>query len=91
MTDSDLDITMGTMCVQAEPLEGGSFMASGRMWVAPEAETDPRAVAMQGQGLHLPLDALLRRYLPPVSSTLLEEQGKENNNRMKMKWGKNPR
>ena len=44
-------------------------MANGRMWVAPEAETDPRAVAMQGQGLHLPLDALLRRYLPPVSSS----------------------
>ena len=63
-------------------------MASGRMWVAPEAETDPRAVAMQGQGLHLPLDALLRRYLPPVSSTLLEEQGKEKNDRMKMRWDK---
>ena len=53
--------------MQAEPLEGGSFIANGRMWVAPEAETDPRAVAMQGQGQHLPLDALLRRYLPPAS------------------------
>ena len=54
--------------MQAEPLEGGSFIASGRMWVAPEAETDPRAVAMQGSGQRLPLDALLRRYLPPASS-----------------------
>ena len=57
--------------MQAQPLEGGSFVASGRLWVAPEAETDPRAVAMQGRGSDLPLDALARRYLPPVNPLLI--------------------
>ena len=63
---STTEDSMQVVHVQAEPLEGGSFVASGRLWVAPEAETDPRAVAVQGAGSDLPLDALVRRYLPPV-------------------------
>ena len=43
------------------------MLGSGRMWVAPAALEDPRAVkiSMQGQGLHT--EALLKRYLPLVS------------------------
>lgn len=59
--------TSQVLLTQAEPLEGGRFVASGRLWVSPQAETDPRAVSMQGTGSDLPLDALARRYLPPVS------------------------
>ena len=31
-------------CWQAEPLAGGQMVGSGRLWVAPSAELDPRAV-----------------------------------------------
>lgn len=31
----------------ARPVGGGTVAAHGRMWVAPEAENDPRAVFMQ--------------------------------------------
>ena len=51
---------------QAEPLGGGQLLGSGRMWVAPEGETDPRAVRVQLEGRNLPAEALLKRYLPKV-------------------------
>ena len=45
-------------------------MASGRMWISPQAEEDPRAVRVQAQGRGLPAEALLQRYLPPVRPRL---------------------
>lgn len=45
---------------------GGKVLGSGRMWVAPAALEDPRAVKISMQGQGLPTEALLKRYLPPV-------------------------
>ena len=42
-------------------------MGSGRMWVAPAALEDPRAVKMSMQGQGLPTEAILKRYMPSVS------------------------
>ena len=54
-------------CVpQAEPLSGGHLLGAGRLWVAPEAETDPRAVRVQVTGKDLPTESLVRAYLPQV-------------------------
>lgn len=44
------------------------MLGSGRMWVAQAALNDPRAVKMSMQGQGLPTEALLKRYLPPVSA-----------------------
>ncbi len=52
--------------VQAEPVGGGKLVASGRMWVATEAEFDQRAVRMHAEGGGLPAEAILKRYLPQV-------------------------
>ncbi len=49
---------------QAEPLGGGQVLGSGRMWVSPEGEMDPRAVRVQLEGRNLPTEALLNRYMP---------------------------
>ena len=54
---------------QAEPVGGGKLVASGRMWVATEAEFDQRAVRMHAEGAGLPAEAILKRYLPPVRFT----------------------
>lgn len=43
------------------------MLGSGRMWVAPAALEDPRAVKISMQGQGLPTEALLKSYLPPVS------------------------
>jgi hypothetical protein len=48
----------------AAPSGGGSVSGHGRMWVAPEAERDPRAVRMVGEGSGVNGDALLRCYVP---------------------------
>ena len=53
-------------CVQAEPLDGGHLLGAGRLWVAPEAETDDRAVRVQMTGKDLPTESLVRAYLPQV-------------------------
>lgn len=52
---------------QVRPAGGGQLVGSGRIWVACEAETDPRAIRMQAQGQGLPLESMLKRYLPKVS------------------------
>ena len=54
--------------VQAEPVGGGQLVASGRMWVASEAEHDPRAVRMAAEGRALPADSILGRFLPEVAT-----------------------
>lgn len=41
-------------------------MGSGRMWVSPAAEMDPRAVRVQLEGCNLPTESLIKRYLPKV-------------------------
>jgi hypothetical protein len=53
---------------QAEPLGGGQLLGSGRMWVAPAGEQDPRAVRVRLEGRSLPAEALLKRYLPKARS-----------------------
>ena len=47
------------------------MLGSGRMWVAQAALDNPNAVKMSMRGQGLPTEALLKRYLPSVSS----EQG----------------
>ena len=54
--------------MQAEPLSGGQLLGSGRMWVSPSGEVDPRAVKVRFEGRNLPTETLLKRYLPKVSS-----------------------
>jgi hypothetical protein len=51
---------------QAEPLAGGQLLGSGRMWVSPIGEVDPRAVKVRFEGRNLPTETLLKRYLPKV-------------------------
>lgn len=51
---------------QAEPLAGGQLLGSGRMWVSPSGEVDPRAVKVRFEGRNLPTETLLKRYLPKV-------------------------
>jgi len=51
---------------QAEPLDGGQLICSGRMWVNPVAEHDPRAVRVSMEGHNLPFEPLMLRYLPKV-------------------------
>ncbi|GIM02660.1 hypothetical protein Vretimale_7447, partial [Volvox reticuliferus] len=51
--------------VQAQPDGGGSLLASGRMWLAPEAESDPRAISIAGEAEGVDADRLARYYLPP--------------------------
>lgn len=50
---------------------GGHLKGAGRMWVAPEAELDPRAVKVQIEGEGLPVEALAKRYLPKVSASFV--------------------
>lgn len=53
-------------CLQGEPLGGGQVVASGRVWVAPQAEQDARAVRVTAEGRRLPFDSVALRYLPQV-------------------------
>ena len=46
---------------------GGQMMGSGRMWLAPSAVEDPRAVKFTMQGQDLPTEFLLKQYLPQVN------------------------
>ncbi len=59
------------MVGQAEPLGGGQVLGSGRMWVSPAGEMDPRAVRVQLEGRNLPTESLLKRYLPKARGPLL--------------------
>jgi len=49
---------------QAVPA-GGLLQAAGKMWVAPAAEADPRAIAMEAGGSGLNAAALAAAYLGP--------------------------
>ena len=51
--------------LQASPLGGGWVLGSGRLWTAPTAETNPRALRLTFEGGGVPADALVARYLPP--------------------------
>nr|AXF41549.1 carbonic anhydrase CAH0010 [Chlorella sp. ArM0029B] len=42
----------------------GKLRGSGRMWVAPSAETHPSAVSISAEGHGLAVEPLARRYLP---------------------------
>ncbi len=55
---------------QAVPAGGGLLVATGKMWVSPAAEQDPRAISMQAVGEGLNAAALAAGYLPPVSRVL---------------------
>lgn len=59
---------------QAVPAGGGLLVATGKMWVALQAEADPRAISMQAVGEGLSLPALAAAYLegpsPPAVSLL---------------------
>lgn len=50
--------------MHAEPVGGGQVFGSGRMLVAPWAEQDPGAVSIKAEGVELPTEELVRRYLP---------------------------
>ena len=55
--------------LQAETLHGGQMVGSGRMWVNPIAEHDPRAVSINMKGEGLPFESILTSYLPKVAET----------------------
>lgn len=48
---------------------GGQLLGSGRMWVSPKGEMDPRAVKVHLEGRKLPTESLLKRYLPKVGAS----------------------
>ncbi|KAF8055821.1 TIC236 [Scenedesmus sp. PABB004] len=48
---------------QAVPSGGGLLQAAGKMWVAPAAEADPRAIAMEAGGSGLSAAGLAAGYL----------------------------
>lgn len=52
------------LLTQVVPLGGGQLVASGSMWVAPAAETDPRAIRIQGDAVDLDTGTLAAQYLP---------------------------
>ena len=60
---------------QAEPVGGGSLAGSGRLWLAPEAERDPRAIRFQMQGRSLSASQLLERYAGGSKPPLGQEIG----------------
>ena len=60
--------TMSLQAVTAEPLGGGHLQGYGKLWVAPSAEMDPRAVSISAEGKGLPMEALAQYYLPPGAS-----------------------
>lgn len=49
--------------IHAEPFDGGHLNASGRMWVAPEAEDHPEAILVHVEATDVPADALAIRYM----------------------------
>jgi hypothetical protein len=49
------------------PAGGGQLLANGRMWVAPQAEADPKALYFQAEGRELDPAALAAGYLPQVT------------------------
>ncbi len=48
----------------ARPVAGGHLHATGQMSVAPDAEMDPGAVWIRAQGADLPMDKLIKHYMP---------------------------
>lgn len=42
------------------------MVGSGRMWLAPSALEDPRAVRISMEAQGLPTEAIVKRYLPQV-------------------------
>ena len=52
--------------MQAEPVGGGQMVGSGRMWLAPSALEDPRAVRISMEAQGLPTEAIVKRYMPQV-------------------------
>ena len=56
--------------MQAEPSGGGHLLGAGRLWIAPEAETDDRAVRVPITGKDLPTESLVRAYLPQVRNAV---------------------
>ena len=44
------------------------MVGSGRMWVNPIAEHDPRAVSINMKGEGLPFESILTSYLPKVAN-----------------------
>ena len=60
--------TMSLHAVTAELLGGGHLQGYGKLWVAPSAEMDPRAVSISAEGKGLPMEALAQYYLPAGAS-----------------------
>lgn len=52
---------------QAVPVGGGLLVATGKMWVAESAETDPRAISMQAVGEGLSAARLAQQYMSQVT------------------------
>ena len=52
--------------MHAEPVDGGQLFGSGRMVVAPWAESYEGAVSIKAEGVDLPAEELALRYLPGV-------------------------
>lgn len=50
----------------AIPVGGGELAASGQMWVAPIAEKDPQAIAMNIEGHGINAKEVMKRYLSEV-------------------------
>lgn len=53
----------------AMPVGGGKLTGSGQMWVAPVAEKDPQAIAMQIEGYGINTKEVMKSYLSEVGST----------------------
>ena len=59
----DMDSNMMRLhSVDGTTLGGGSVSASGSIWVAPEAELDPRALKVSIRGRQLPAERVLEQY-----------------------------
>eukprot|EP00798_Chlamydomonas_sp_ICE-L_P004358 gene4358-14478_t len=50
---------------QVQPVGCGSVICSGDMWLAAQAENDPRAINLHGEGISIDADRIARCYLPP--------------------------
>lgn len=49
---------------------GGKLTGGGQMWIAPIAEEDPQAIAMQVEGYGIATKEVIKNYLPEVCGSV---------------------
>lgn len=64
--DTDTEI-MTLHAFKAVPVGGGTLQGAGQLSVSPESEMDPAALSVAAQGIGIPAESIIWRYLPEGS------------------------